>query len=71
MVDTLLTFSGGLLLALPGFITDLIGLLLLLPFFTKKCSNQLSIIGCGKKMKKRSIYYRSKIEFSFSLTAKK
>lgn len=51
LVDTLLTFSGGLLLALPGFMTDLIGLLLLLPF-SRKMFQPVVYYWMRKKMKK-------------------
>lgn len=49
LIDTVLTFSGGVLLALPGFLTDLIGLLLLMPFSRKMFQPIFFIIGCVKK----------------------
>lgn len=51
VVDTMLNFSGGLLLAMPGFITDLIGLLLLMPF-TRKMFQPLVFVWMRKKLKK-------------------
>ncbi|KOY81210.1 FxsA family protein [Lysinibacillus macroides] len=51
LVNTLLTFSGGLLLALPGFLTDLIGLLLLMPF-SRKMFQPLVYYWMRKQMKK-------------------
>lgn len=51
VIDTMLNFSGGLLLALPGFITDLVGLLLLMPF-TRKMVQPLVFVWMRKKLKK-------------------
>lgn len=51
LVDGMLNFSGGVLLALPGFITDVIGLLLLLPI-TRKLFQPLVFYWMRKKMKK-------------------
>lgn len=51
LVDTLLTFGGGLLLALPGFLTDLVGLLLLMPF-SRKMFQPIVYYWMRKKMKK-------------------
>ena len=51
VVDTMLTFSGGLLLALPGFISDVVGLLLLMPF-TRKMFQPLVFVWMRKKLKK-------------------
>ncbi|KOS67656.1 hypothetical protein AEA09_03185 [Lysinibacillus contaminans] len=50
VIDTMLNFSGGLLLALPGFLTDILGLLLLLPF-TRKMFQPLVFYWMRKKMK--------------------
>lgn len=50
VIDTMLNFSGGLLLALPGFLTDLFGLLLLMPF-TRKMVQPLVFLWMRKKMK--------------------
>ena len=51
LVDAMLNFSGGVLLALPGFITDIIGLLMLLPV-TRKLFQPLVFYWMRKKMKK-------------------
>ena len=51
VVDTMLNFSGGLLLALPGFISDLVGVLLLMPF-TRKMVQPLVFVWMRKKLKK-------------------
>ncbi|MEA0555520.1 FxsA family protein [Lysinibacillus irui] len=51
LVDTLLTFGGGLFLALPGFLTDLVGLLLLMPF-SRKMFQPIVYYWMRKKMKK-------------------
>ena len=51
VIDTMLNFTGGLLLALPGFITDLAGLLLLMPF-TRKMFQPLVFVWMRKKLKK-------------------
>ena len=51
VVDTMLNFSGGLLLALPGFISDIVGLLLLMPF-TRKMFQPLVFVWMRKKLKK-------------------
>jgi len=51
LVDALLTFSGGSLLALPGFLTDLVGLLLLMPF-SRKMFQPVVYYWMRKKMKK-------------------
>ncbi|QPQ29655.1 FxsA family protein [Lysinibacillus sp. JNUCC 51] len=51
LVDTVLNFSGGVLLALPGFITDLVGLLLLMPF-SCKMFQPIFYYWMRKKMKK-------------------
>ncbi len=51
LIDTVLIFSGGVLLALPGFITDLIGFLLLMPF-SRKMFQPLFYYWMRKKMKK-------------------
>ncbi|WP_445478077.1 FxsA family protein [Lysinibacillus irui] len=51
LVDTLLTFGGGLLLALPGFLTDVVGLLLLMPF-SRKMFQPIVYYWMRKKMKK-------------------
>lgn len=51
LVNTLLTFSGGLLLALPGFLTDLVGVLLLMPF-SRKLFQPIVYYWMRKKMKK-------------------
>lgn len=50
VIDTMLNFSGGMLLALPGFLTDLFGLLLLMPF-TRKMFQPLVFLWMRKKMK--------------------
>ncbi|MFJ6208068.1 FxsA family protein [Lysinibacillus sp. NPDC092081] len=50
LVDTVLNFSGGVLLALPGFITDLVGLLLLMPF-SRKMFQPIFYYWMRKKMK--------------------
>lgn len=50
VIDTMLNFSGGLLLALPGFLTDIVGLLLLMPF-TRKMFQPLVFFWMRKKMK--------------------
>lgn len=50
LVDTFLTFGGGLLLALPGFLTDAIGLLLLMPF-SRKMFQPIVYYWMRKKMK--------------------
>ncbi|MFY0519440.1 FxsA family protein [Lysinibacillus sp. UGB7] len=51
LINALLNFSGGVLLALPGFLTDLIGLLLLMPF-SKKLFQPIVFYWIRKKMKK-------------------
>ena len=51
VVDTMLNFSGGLLLALPGFISDVVGLLLLMPF-TRKMFQPLVFVWMRKQLKK-------------------
>ncbi len=51
LVDTLLTFGGGLFLALPGFLTDLVGFLLLMPF-SRKMFQPIVYYWMRKKMKK-------------------
>lgn len=50
VIDTMLNFSGGLLLALPGFLTDMLGLFLLMPF-TRKLFQPLVFYWMRKKMK--------------------
>ncbi|MFJ7736824.1 FxsA family protein [Lysinibacillus sp. NPDC097287] len=50
VIDAMLNFSGGLLLALPGFLTDTLGLLLLLPI-TRKMFQPLAFYWMRKKMK--------------------
>ena len=50
VIDAMLNFSGGLLLALPGFLTDILGLLLLLPF-TRKMFQPIVFYWMRKKMK--------------------
>lgn len=51
LVDTVLNFSGGVLLTLPGFITDLVGLLLLMPF-SRKMFQPIFYYWMRNKMKK-------------------
>lgn len=51
LVDTFLIFSGGLLLALPGFLTDVLGLFLLMPF-SRKMFQPIVYYWMRKKMKK-------------------
>ena len=50
VIDTMLNFSGGLLLALPGFLTDILGVFLLLPF-TRKMFQPIVFYWMRKKMK--------------------
>ncbi|EFI69774.1 FxsA family protein [Lysinibacillus sp. HST-98] len=50
LVDTFLTFGGGLLLALPGFLTDVLGLFLLMPF-SRKMFQPIVYYWMRKKMK--------------------
>ncbi|MGE7807516.1 FxsA family protein [Lysinibacillus capsici] len=51
LVDTFLTFGGGFLLALPGFLTDVLGLFLLMPF-SRKMFQPIVYYWMRKKMKK-------------------
>lgn len=51
LVDTFLTFGGGLLLALPGFLTDVLGFFLLMPF-SRKMFQPIVYYWMRKKMKK-------------------
>ncbi|MGE7092099.1 FxsA family protein [Lysinibacillus sp. NPDC048646] len=50
LINALLNFSGGVLLALPGFLTDVIGLLLLMPF-SRKLFQPIVFYWIRKKMK--------------------
>lgn len=50
VIDAMLNLSGGLLLALPGFLTDILGLLLLMPF-TRKMFQPIVFYWMRKKMK--------------------
>lgn len=54
MIDTFLIFVGGILLVLPGFITDLIGLTLLIPF-TRKLYKPSILYWIRKKIKNRQV----------------
>ncbi|MET4560889.1 FxsA family protein [Lysinibacillus parviboronicapiens] len=51
LIDALLNFSGAVLLALPGFLTDIIGLLLLMPI-SRKLFQPIAFYWIRKKMKK-------------------
>ncbi|MEG0259137.1 MAG: FxsA family protein [Lysinibacillus sp.] len=50
MVDAMMSFMGGLLLVIPGFLTDAVGLLLLFSF-TKKLFKPIIYLWMRKKMK--------------------
>ncbi|GLC88311.1 FxsA family protein [Lysinibacillus piscis] len=54
MVDTMLNFSGGFLLALPGFLTDVLGVLLLMPI-SRKLFQPIVYYWMRKKMKHNQV----------------
>lgn len=65
LVDTFLTFGGGLLLALPGFLTDVLGLFLLMPF-SRKMFQPIVYYWMRKKMKKvNSSSFKDRVFFQF------
>lgn len=57
MLDGLCVFAGGILLMLPGFISDIIGVTLLLPL-TRPFYRQIMLRWLEKRMKNGSISFR-------------
>lgn len=57
MLDGVLIFVGGILLITPGFATDLLGLLFVLPFIRPFFRKWLSVF-VKKQIEKGMIYYR-------------
>ena len=55
MIDTFLIFAGGILLVTPGFLTDIIGLSLVIPF-TRKLYKPAIYYWLRKKLKNGQVF---------------
>lgn len=55
IIDTFLIFAGGVLLVTPGFLTDLIGLSLIIPF-TRKLYKPVIYYWLRKKLKNGQVF---------------
>ncbi|MEL3961986.1 FxsA family protein [Lysinibacillus endophyticus] len=55
MIDTFLIFLGGLLLAVPGFLTDIVGFLMVVPF-TRKLFKPVIYNWLRRKFKNGQVY---------------